>query len=89
MLGSGAFGTVLKGTLEGYDNFVAIKTVNPRCEVTHFKGFLSELKILMYIGKHPYIVGLIGAYIEKIKESKYTRFQYFNIYVCINIQTCM
>lgn len=70
MLGKGAFGTVLKGRVEGIKDFVAVKTVNSSCEVNQFKGFLSELKIMIFIGKHPNIVSLIGASTEKIKESK-------------------
>ncbi|ODN04986.1 Vascular endothelial growth factor receptor 3 [Orchesella cincta] len=67
-LGKGAFGTVLKGRVEGISDVVAVKTVNNDCEVNRFKGFLSELKIMIYIGRHPHIVSLIGASTEKIKE---------------------
>lgn len=70
ILGKGAFGTVLKGRVEGVSSVVAVKTVNSDCEVSRFKGFLSELKIMIYIGKHPNIVSLIGASTEKIQESK-------------------
>ncbi|CAL8090050.1 unnamed protein product [Orchesella dallaii] len=67
-LGKGAFGTVLKGRVEGISDVVAVKTINNDCEVNRFKGFLSELKIMIYIGRHPNIVSLIGASTEKIKE---------------------
>lgn len=69
-LGEGAFGLVLKGKVEGMSDVVAVKTMKPRCEVDQFKGFMSELKIMMYIGRHPNVVALVGAHTDKIKESK-------------------
>ncbi|XP_021946144.2 fibroblast growth factor receptor 2 [Folsomia candida] len=67
-LGEGAFGLVLKGKVEGMSDVVAVKTMKPRCEVDQFKGFMSELKIMMYIGRHPNVVALVGAHTDKIKE---------------------
>lgn len=61
---------MVKGKVEGIPEVVAVKTIKPRCEVNQFKGFMSELKIMIYIGKHPFVVGLIGAHTDKIKESK-------------------
>ncbi len=70
ILGSGAFGLVLRGKLSGHPEEVAIKTIKPFSAISYFKALLSELKIMVYIGKHENVVTLIGAYTGKIKESK-------------------
>jgi len=70
VLGSGAFGVVYKGKLVGSPNPVAIKTVLPHSEITYFKSLLSEVKVMIHIGRHPHIVTIIGASTELIRESK-------------------
>ncbi|XP_035702908.1 uncharacterized protein LOC118434171 isoform X2 [Folsomia candida] len=79
-LGEGEFGLVVKGKVEGIPEVVAVKTIKPRCEVNQFKGFMSELKIMIYIGKHPFVVGLIGAHTDKIKE----KIMYIVVEYCAN-----
>ncbi|OXA57693.1 vascular endothelial growth factor receptor kdr-like [Folsomia candida] len=78
-LGRGAFGLVLKARLfkEDGDPFcqnqfetVAVKTVDKDADDVYFRALLSELKILVYIGRHENIVNLIGACTSELKERK-------------------
>jgi len=71
VLGSGAYGIVFRGKLVGYPDEVAIKTMKPHSTLSYFKALLSELKIMVYLGKHENVIHLIGAYTGRIKESKY------------------
>ena len=59
MLGSGAFGLVMKAKVHELE--VAVKTVKAGAEKSYLKALLSELKILMYLGGHENLIGLIGA----------------------------
>ena len=68
LLGSGQFGTVVKGTLNG--NVVAVKTVKENVDKIYIKSLLSELKVLIYLGNHPNIVGLMGAHTTKMRRGK-------------------
>ena len=58
-LGSGAFGVVLKGLVDGTP--VAVKTLSRHAEKAHLKALLSELKIQIHLGTHPNLVRFIGA----------------------------
>ncbi|XP_067944523.1 vascular endothelial growth factor receptor 1-like [Watersipora subatra] len=66
LLGQGEFGRVLKAEAhrieEGVTNTtVAVKTVRDQHDVNQLKALISELKILIHIGKHLNIVNLLGA----------------------------
>ena len=66
LLGSGAFGRVLKGEASGIVSWeslttVAVKMVEPNADITCIKALMSELKIMMHLGKHLNIVNLLGA----------------------------
>lgn len=74
-LGSGAYGLVIKGTAKGLfpgeeETLVAIKTLQPQADITHFKALLIELKIMSFIGRNPFIVNLLGACTTEIKRRK-------------------
>lgn len=69
MLGSGQFGCVFKALIETDEpKEVALKTIKKDCPKTALKGLLSEIKILTYLGKHPNIVSIIGAYTSELKS---------------------
>ena len=83
LLGSGAFGRVLKAEATGSKLFlqacityissisgivsweavstVAVKMVKPQADITYIKALMSELKIMIHLGKHLNIVNLLGA----------------------------
>ena len=66
LLGSGAFGRVLKGEASGIVSWepvstVAVKMVKPQADITYIKALMSELKIMIHLGKHLNIVNLLGA----------------------------
>jgi FMS-like tyrosine kinase 1 len=72
-LGSGAYGLVLKGVAKGLfpdseETIVAIKTLQQNADITNFKALLIELKIMSFIGRHPYIVNLLGACTTDIRK---------------------
>lgn len=68
VLGSGEFGLVLKGTYGGQD--VAVKTLKPESTKGDLKSLLSEVKVLVYTGKHENIVQLIGAVTKYLRVGK-------------------
>ena len=70
ILGSGAFGQVVKGTHQG--NHVAIKMLknDANSNADCLRSLLGELKVMSYLGSHPNLVGLIGAVTKKIKEGE-------------------
>ena len=69
MLGSGEFGTVFKGTVyESRD--VAIKMVKPDMDKAFTKALLSELKIMIYLGRHENVLELVGAYTSKLRQGR-------------------
>ena len=66
LLGSGAFGRVLKAEATGILSSeavttVAVKMVKPQADITYMKALMAELKIMIHIGKHLNIVNLLGA----------------------------
>lgn len=82
ILGKGAFGLVFRSTMDN-SRMVAIKTV-PKSNYgdTNFDkltALLSELKIMIYLGKHPNIVQLIGAVTTDIRTKGV---------VCVVIEYC-
>lgn len=74
LLGSGAFGRVLTATVlhANQQIYTAVKTI--RCTSTEivspFRSLLNEIKVLAYVGSHPNIVQLIGAYTAEIRTGK-------------------
>jgi Protein tyrosine and serine/threonine kinase len=70
MLGSGAYGCVLKGVLtleNGSKRNVAIKTTKPNADVMYFKALLAEVKMMSFLGPHINIVNLLGAVTKEIR----------------------
>jgi len=71
ILGQGMYGMVLKGRLKAHDGTerpVAVKTIKPNEEASHFKVLLCEVKIMAYIGQHENIVSLVGAFTRNIRN---------------------
>lgn len=68
LLGSGAFGSVYQGRIDGLVNDVAFKMTRPDCPVSALRGLLSEIKILIYLGKHENIVSICGAYTAELSN---------------------
>ncbi|CAL8067938.1 unnamed protein product [Orchesella dallaii] len=64
ILGQGAFGTVYKGTVK--DDAAAIKRPNADCSKSTFMNVLMEVKVHSYVGSHPNVVNILGAYIKEI-----------------------
>jgi FMS-like tyrosine kinase 1 len=65
-LGSGAFGRVLKAQAIGINAWersstVAVKMVKPNADVMYVRALMSELKIMIHLGRHMNIVNLLGA----------------------------
>ncbi|XP_010060884.2 wall-associated receptor kinase-like 14 [Eucalyptus grandis] len=60
-LGTGAFGTVYSGKLNGDDEWVAIKRIKQRDSV---EQVMNEIKLLSSVS-HPHLVKLLGCSIEK------------------------
>ncbi|KRT84022.1 Immunoglobulin [Oryctes borbonicus] len=71
-LGTGAFGVVMEAVVERYDNNtdlkVAIKMIKRNTDAIPFTALLSELKIMVHLGKHLNVVNLIGACTKHIVE---------------------
>ncbi|XP_055918688.1 vascular endothelial growth factor receptor 1-like [Eupeodes corollae] len=70
-LGSGAFGVVLKAHAEEIipeekTTIVAVKMVKPSADYDVIKALLSELKIMVHLGKHLNVVNLLGAVTKNI-----------------------
>nr|WOX59916.1 receptor tyrosine kinase PVR2A2 [Gecarcinus lateralis] len=72
LLGSGAFGRVIKATVTGLEGpattTVAIKMCRSDLDVSQLRALTLELKIMIHLGKHLNIVNLMGAntvYIDK------------------------
>ena len=75
-LGSGAFGVVVKAELSGLPtkesrSTVAVKTVNKFAGYECIRALVSELKIMVHLGKHVNIVNLVGACTKDVMKSKY------------------
>lgn len=57
---------VYKGKVNSLD--VAIKTTKPKCAGSTLKSLLSEIKTMIYIGKHENAVEFIGAYTAELRK---------------------
>ena len=77
VLGSGAFGQVVKGTYRGSQ--VAIKMLKRKASsnADYLRSLLGELKVMSYLGSHSNLVGLVGAVTRDIKKGEvYLIFEY-------------
>ena len=77
MLGSGAFGQVVKGTYR--ECHVAIKMLKSkaRSNAEHLRSLLGELKVMSYLGSHANLVQLRGAITKNVKGRQvYVIFEY-------------
>jgi predicted Ser/Thr protein kinase len=78
VLGKGQFGLVLQGTVDG--DVVAVKTVQRNADKQYLKALLSELKIMIHLGKHQNVVPLVGAYTRDLKRgNEIIPISYFHI----------
>ncbi|CAL8081488.1 unnamed protein product [Orchesella dallaii] len=74
-LGSGAFGRVVKADACGILDTepittVAVKMVKPNADESHFKALMSELKIMVHLGRHINVVNLLGACTKNLAKKK-------------------
>ncbi|XP_035713460.1 uncharacterized protein LOC118437967 [Folsomia candida] len=64
-LGEGAYGIVTKGYLRNpttdTETVVAIKSCKPGADIIALRALLAEIKIMLYVGKAPNIVQILGA----------------------------
>ena len=72
-LGSGAFGRVLKAQAQGIVSWersttVAVKMVKPHADISYIRALMSELKIMIHLGKHLNIVNLLGACTDSLNK---------------------
>ncbi|KRT78953.1 Immunoglobulin, partial [Oryctes borbonicus] len=70
-LGAGAFGVVMKAIIERYDDTnltVAVKMVKKNADDIYLRALVSELKIMVHLGKHLNVVNLIGACTKHIAK---------------------
>ncbi|XP_044736869.1 vascular endothelial growth factor receptor kdr-like [Chrysoperla carnea] len=66
VLGSGAFGVVVKaeaqGIVDGQESTtVAVKMVKKTADIIYVKALVSELKIMVHLGRHVNVANLLGA----------------------------
>jgi len=70
----GAFGMVMRGTINGGKFLVpldvAVKSVKPNAAPEYIKSLLTELKVMIYVGNNQNIVGLVGACTQDLNLSK-------------------
>jgi len=57
---------VLRGLLDEKD--VAVKTVKRNADKQYLKALLSELKIMIYLGNHPNLIQIMGAYTRELSK---------------------
>jgi len=71
-LGYGQFGLVFRGKLkkpgETEETPVAVKTLKPYADKDYVRALLREIKVMIYFGKHPHILELIGCCTIKLEE---------------------
>lgn len=71
MLGCGAFGVVHKSEVSGLNEngestITAVKMVRSNIDPVYIKSLITELKIMIHVGKHMNVVNLLGAYTKNI-----------------------
>lgn len=72
-LGAGAFGVVVKAIAQGIlhyeeESTVAVKMVKKQTDNEVMKALVSELKIMIHLGKHLNVVNLLGAVTKNIAK---------------------
>jgi FMS-like tyrosine kinase 1 len=72
-LGAGAFGIVVKAQAQGIIHYeeestVAVKMVKKQTDNEVMKALVSELKIMVHLGKHLNVVNLLGAVTKNIAK---------------------
>ncbi|XP_066251648.1 vascular endothelial growth factor receptor 1-like [Euwallacea similis] len=72
-LGSGAFGIVMKAEARGIvpgepKTIVAVKMVKENADQSYIKALVSELKIMVHLGKHINVVNLLGACTKNVAK---------------------
>ncbi|ODM94586.1 Platelet-derived growth factor receptor beta [Orchesella cincta] len=71
LLGTGQFGCVYVALIEDDEKGnreVALKMAKSDCPANALKSLLSEIKILTYLGKHPNIVCILGAFTSELSS---------------------
>lgn len=73
LLGEGAFGVVFKATASNIvpnenETTVAVKMVRQNADNEEFRALITELKIMIYMGKHLNVVNLLGAITINIQK---------------------
>ncbi len=58
---------------------VAIKTVKPNTNAQYLRSMLKEVKVMLYIGKHPYVIHMVGCCTENLRKGAY-----FEIFFCLS-----
>ena len=77
ILGSGAFGQVVKGEYHGGPVAIKMLKNNGSQSAEYLRSLLGELKVMSYLGSHPNLVGLVGAITKDIKKGEaYLIFEY-------------
>ncbi|XP_021947889.1 platelet-derived growth factor receptor beta isoform X3 [Folsomia candida] len=74
-LGSGAFGRVMKAEAIGIiknesATTVAVKMIKTNADESHIKALMSELKIMVHLGRHVNVVNLLGAVTTNLVKKK-------------------
>ena len=74
-IGSGAFGRVVLATAVGILEWepkttVAVKMCKPPVTKPQLVGLMSEIKIMLHLGKHINVVNLLGACTMELSKSK-------------------
>ncbi|CAL4107186.1 unnamed protein product, partial [Meganyctiphanes norvegica] len=75
ILGSGAFGQVMKAEVKGLEEdgsskIVALKMVKSQEDASQVRALALELKIMIHLGKHLNIVNLVGAHTADIEKGE-------------------
>lgn len=50
---------------------IAVKTCKRGCSQDTLRGVLSEIKIMSFLGKHPKVVSLLGAYTNDLSQGNH------------------
>jgi len=69
VLGEGQFSRVIIGSMKLTKEKVAVKLAKPSADVELFKSMLTEVKIMIYVGYHENIIGLMGVCTQGIRRS--------------------
>ena len=72
-MGSGAFGVVIKAEAQGIiddeqTTTVAVKLVRKTADPVDIRALISELKIMIHLGKHLNLVNLLGACTNNLRK---------------------